>query len=213
MRIGHSTILEHVISRLKLVGVSEVAINLHHFPEQIIDYLNKHDNFGLKVHLSHEHTLLDTGGGLNKLSNIFHGERAFIVHNSDIYCTHDLTSLLDAHITKQAVATLGIMERASKRGIYFDSSHRLTGRTQEKSASPIDSTLYAFSGVSVCSSDIFNYMNSPFIDSRDAFSIIESFLAAARATGRVFGSIIPSNSWVDIGTPDRLTALQRELGS
>ena len=49
------------------------------------------------------------------------------------------------------------------------------------------------------------------MDSRDTFSIIETFLAAARATGGVFGSLIPSSGWVDIGTPERLDALQKEL--
>lgn len=206
MALGSGTILAHVVSRLKLVGVSEVVINLHHFPEQIIDYLSRHQNFGLRVHFSHEATLLNTGGGLKKVREIFMGEDAFFVHNSDIYCTHDLTSLLRDHRSRKATATLGVMQRSSTRGLYIDSSLHLTGWTEEKLPTPASSSVYAFSGISVCSDAIFSHM-----DARDTFSIIETFLAAARSTGRVFGSLIPSTGWVDIGTPERLSELQKEL--
>lgn len=203
---GTDTILAHVISRLKAVGVDEIVINLHHFPEQITSYLAQNRNFGLTVHLSHEPVLLNTGGGLKKVRNIFIGERAFLVHNADIYCTHDLSTIIDAHETTDAVATLGIMQRASKRGLYIDRTQHLTGWTEEQVPAPPESEIYAFSGISVCSDQIFSHM-----DSRDTFSIIESFLTAARATGRVFGSLIPSSGWVDIGTPERLLALQKQL--
>ena len=206
MPLGGGTILEHVISRLKVAGVTEVAINLHHLPEQITQYLTQQQNFGLTVHLSHEPALLNTGGGLKKLRDIFVGEDAFFVHNADIYCTHDLTSLVGDHRSLKAVATLGVMQRASKRGLYIDRSKRLTGWTEEETPKPTESDIYAFSGISVCSGQIFSYM-----DSRDTFSIIETFLAAARATERVFGSLIPSSGWVDIGTPERLEVLQKEL--
>lgn len=206
MPLGGGTILEHVISRLKVAGVTEVAINLHHLPEQITQYLTQQQNFGLTVHLSHEPALLNTGGGLKKVREVFTGEDAFLVHNADIYCTHGLTSLLSDHRSLKAVATLGVMQRASKRGLYIDRSKRLTGWTEEETLQPTESDIYAFSGISVCSSEIFSYM-----DSRDTFSIIETFLAAARATERVFGSLIPSSGWVDIGTPERLEVLQKEL--
>jgi len=206
MPLRSGTILEHVISRLKLAGVTEVAINLHHFPEQIIEYLSQHQNFGLTIHLSHEPILLNTGGGLKKVRDIFVEEDAFLVHNADIYCTHDLTSLLSDHYSLKAVATLGVMQRESKRGLYIDRSKRLTGWTEEEIPTPTESDIYAFSGISVCSGQIFSYM-----DSRDTFSIIETFLAAARATERVFGSLIPSSGWVDIGTPERLEVLQKEI--
>lgn len=211
MPIGNGTILEHVISQLSAVGVSELAINLHHFPEQIKNYLSSHNNFGLTVHFSYEQALLDTGGGLKQVHDIFQHEDAFFVHNSDIYCTHDLATLLTDHRQLQAVATLGIMKRSSSRGLYFDELNRLIGWTEAPDTSPPKASLHehpllAFSGISVCSNQIFSYMSSG-----DTFSIIESFLAAAQATGRVFGSPIPTSTWADIGTPERLSAVQEAL--
>jgi MurNAc alpha-1-phosphate uridylyltransferase len=209
---GARTILEHVITRLKAATVDEVVINLHHHPEQIIEYVSGHANFGVTVHYSHEPSLLDTGGGLKRVRSFFEGREPFFVHNSDIYCTHDLRALLSAHCATSAVATLGVMQRESKRGLYFNRDRQLTGWTGEQltthqAGMPADSSLFAFSGISVCSSEIFTFM-----DSRDTFSIIESFLVAARATGRVYGHTIPTTGWVDIGTPERLHALQRQLG-
>jgi NDP-sugar pyrophosphorylase family protein len=207
MALGSSTILEHVISQLKQVGVQEIVINLHHFPEQITNYLKQHSNFGLTVHLSHEPELLDTGGGLKQAKRYFEGERAFLVHNSDIYCTQSLAPILEAHKVRGSIATLGTMRRQSKRGLYFNSDSQLVGWTEESIAAPLDSALRAFSGISVCSSEIFNFM-----DSRFKFSIVESFLAASRATGRVHSAEIDPDKWVDIGTPEKLADLRAKLG-
>ncbi len=206
MPLGSSTILEHVISQLKRVGVQEIVINLHHFPDQITDYLKRHSNFGLTVHLSHEPELLDTGGGLKQAKRYFEGERAFLVHNSDIYCTESLAPLLEIHKAKDAVGTLGTMLRQSKRGLYFNTDSQLVGWTEEQIAAPLDSSLLAFSGISICSSEIFNFM-----DSRAKFSIVESFLSASRATGRVYSAEIDPTKWVDIGTPEKLAELRARL--
>lgn len=206
MPLGSSTILEHVISQLKRVGVQEIVINLHHFPEQIADYLERHSNFGLTVHLSHEPELLDTGGGLKQVKRYFEDETAFFIHNSDIHYTESLAPLLEIHKAKDGIGTLGTMRRQSKRGLYFNSDSQLVGWTEEQIAAPLDSSLLAFSGISVCSSEIFNFM-----DSRAKFSIVESFLSASRATGRVYSAEIDPTKWVDIGTPEKLAELRARL--
>jgi MurNAc alpha-1-phosphate uridylyltransferase len=206
MALGSSTILEHVISQLKQVGVREIVINLHHFPDQITDYLKRNSDFGLTVHLSHEPELLDTGGGLKQAKRYFEGETAFLVHNSDIYYTRNLSSLIERHKLKGAIATLGTMHRQSKRGLYFNTDSQLVGWTEEQISAPLDSSLLAFSGISVCSSEVFNFM-----DSRAKFSIVESFLSASRATGRVYSAQMDPTKWVDIGTPEKLSELRARL--
>lgn len=216
MPIGGSTILEHVINRLKAAGVVEIAINLHHFPEQITDYFKERRDFGLKVHFSYEATLLNTGGGLKKVRPIFQDEAAFLVHNADIYSTYDLAQLVDIHLRNSNIATLGIMQRRSSRGLFFNQNDQLTGwktpgvseESPQKKREELGSAdaSYAFSGISICSGEIFSYMPDS-----DSFSIIESYLAAARASGRVFGVQIPNTGWVDIGTPERLEGLRKSL--
>ena len=65
--IAGRPMLEHVILKLKASGFTEIVINIHHFGEQILDFLKANDNFGLTIHISDEREqLLDTGGGVRK---------------------------------------------------------------------------------------------------------------------------------------------------
>lgn len=207
MQAGGKTMLEHVIDHLKAVGVTEVAINLHHHPEQIRQLVAQKNSFGLRIVFSEEQELLNTGGGLKNLRSFFEEEERFIVHNSDVYCTHSLALLLDAHRNRRALATLAVMKRSSKRGLFFDSEMRLVGWTEEKMPVPDTMQLRAFSGISVCSGEIFQFM-----DERPSFSILEPLLRASRATHRVFGDEIGASTWIDVGTPEQLAVLQKRLG-
>ena len=65
--VAGKPMLERVILRLKEAGFNEITVNIHHFGEQIIDFLRAHDNFGTEIHISDERgMLLDTGGGIKK---------------------------------------------------------------------------------------------------------------------------------------------------
>lgn len=206
MQAGGKTMLEHVIDKLKQVGVTEVAINLHHHQDQVKQFVQERGYFGLKVVFSEEPDLLDTGGGVKKVRAFLEGEERFIVHNADVFCTHNLASLVDAHRNRNALAILAVMKRTSKRGLFFDNEMRLVGWTGESLPPPADAHLWAFGGISVCSGEIFQHM-----DERAAFSIIEPLLAASRSTNRVFGVEIDSSEWIDIGTPEQLQILQKRL--
>ena len=89
--------LEHVILKLKASGFTEIVINIHHFGEQILDFLKANDNFGLTIHISDEREqLLDTGGGVRKACTFFeHSDEPFLVHNVDILSDVDLKELYD----------------------------------------------------------------------------------------------------------------------
>jgi MurNAc alpha-1-phosphate uridylyltransferase len=206
MQIGGVTMLERVVSRLKDAGVSSVAINVHHHAEKVIQLVESRLHFGIEVTFSHEQALLDTGGGLKKLRSFFEGEDAFFIHNADIYCTTDLTRLMRAHRERQAVATLLVMERSDPRGLYFEHDHRLVGWTGEQHAVAPSARLLPFCGISVASGMLFKSMGS-----EEAFSIVPTFLRAARTTSRVFAQPLEASAeWVDIGTPEELSALQRK---
>jgi NDP-sugar pyrophosphorylase family protein len=66
VEVGGRTLLEIALSRLHSFGILDVIVNTHHFSERIVDCLRAHDNFGMRVEISHEEVLLDTGGGLKK---------------------------------------------------------------------------------------------------------------------------------------------------
>ena len=133
VEVAGRTLLEITLSRLSSFGVRDVIINVHHFPEMILDYLKARDNFGLHIEISREEQLLDTGGGLKKASWFFlqdsaHSDEPFILHNVDVISTIDLRRMLEFHIKKQALATLAVQHRKSSRQLLFDADLRLCGR-------------------------------------------------------------------------------------
>ena len=71
--VAGRTLLELTIERLRTFGVREVIVNVHHFAEQIDEYLRANGNFGMRIEISRERELLDTGGGLKKAAWFFRG--------------------------------------------------------------------------------------------------------------------------------------------
>ena len=122
--VAGKPILEHVIGKLKSSGFDEVVINVHHFADQIIDFLKAKDNFGIKIWISDEtDELLDTGGGIQKAAPYF--DEPFLVHNADILSNVDLKALYDFHRTSGNDATLLVSPRKTVRYLLFDEKNRL----------------------------------------------------------------------------------------
>src|SRR5713226_6406846 len=71
VEINGRTLLEITLARLRSFGVREVIINVHHFADMIVEYMKANDNFGMRIEVSREEALLDTGGGLKKVAWFF----------------------------------------------------------------------------------------------------------------------------------------------
>ena len=71
VEVAGRTMLEITLSRLRAFGIREVIVNVHHFAEMVIDYLKANNNFGMRIEVSREEVLLDTGGGLKKAAYFF----------------------------------------------------------------------------------------------------------------------------------------------
>ena len=205
--------LEHRILALRDAGVRQIAVNVHHFGEQIIDYLATHD-FGIEVLVSDERSLLlDTGGAVRQALPLFADREApLLIHNVDIFSTADLTAFCAAHQSDTADASLLVSERPSTRQLLFDDQWHLVGwlnRTTGQIKSPLeairaghieDCVQRAFAGIHIFSptlaDDIARWP--------DVFSIIDYYLAAA-ATFDIRGIPAPADfRLVDAGKPDAL---------
>src|SRR3984957_12302474 len=109
---GH-TLLEITLRRLNKFGIRDVIVNAHHFADLVVDYLKKSDNFEMRVEISREEVLLDTGGGLKKAAWFFledpsHSDEPFILHNVDVLSTIDIERMVQSHRENQALATLAV---------------------------------------------------------------------------------------------------------
>jgi mannose-1-phosphate guanylyltransferase len=141
VEIAARTLLEITLSRLRAFGISEVIINVHHFADMILDYLKAHDNFGLRIEVSREEVLLDTGGGLKKAAWFFledssHLDEPFLLHNVDVISTIDLRRMVQFHIGHQALATLAVQARETSRYLLFNDQLQLCGRRAGRNGKP-----------------------------------------------------------------------------
>ena len=214
MQAGGKTLLEHTVERLKRAGVTAVVINLHHLAEAIKEFVRRQGNFGIEVAFSEERELLDTGGGLKKAAAFFSGESEFILHNADVYTEVELSRVVQFHASKKALATLVVMERPSSRRLLFASNGDLIGHENSSSGKRVlvrdESSLrsFAFSGIHILSTDLFRFMQGQ----GDKFSIIDTFLDAAKQGARIQGWSLGKEFWIDIGSEEKLKALRKRLG-
>ena len=211
---GH-TLLEITIARLKQFGVREVIVNTHHFAEMMIEYLRARNNFDIRVEISQEDVLLDTGGGLKKAGWFFledGSDAPFIVHNVDVISTIDLHAMLDAHQQKHALATLAVQERETSRYLLFDEQMQLCGRRMVKEQK-IEIVMpaqkpkeLAFTGIHVISPRLL-----PMISEEGVFSVIESYLRLAGQGKKISGYQADAAYWRDLGKPENIAAAAEDL--
>src|SRR5664279_3061794 len=99
VEIEGRTLLEITLTRLREFGVREVIVNVHHFADMVVEYLKAKQNFGMRIEVSREDVLLDTGGGLKKAAWFFledpkRLDEPFILHNVDVLSTMNLRSMV-----------------------------------------------------------------------------------------------------------------------
>ena len=173
-------LLGHVMEKLQGCGMADYVINIHHFGEQIINYLQQNWS-GVPVAISDERAaLLETGGAIKKARSIL-GSESFLIHNVDILSNANLAQFAAEHTNKKAAATLLVSNRKSSKYLLFDKDMRLKAWTNTQTGeikspySDIDiSTLtpYAFGGIHCFSPLLFDEMDTY----PDKFSIIDFYL-------------------------------------
>ena len=204
--------LEHVILKLKASGFTEIVINIHHFGEQIIDFLKTNNDFGLTIHISDERDrLLDTGGGIRKARLFFENSgEPFLVHNVDILSDMNLKELYDSHMQSGSVATLLASRRTTSRYLLFNTERKLRGWINKDTGQVkpegfhYDESLYreyAFSGIHVFSPAVFRLMEAPRWEGK--FSIMDFYLATCGQTD-YSGYLAEKLELIDIGKPETL---------
>lgn len=218
VEVGGVAMLERVIRRLVEAGADKIVVNVHHFPDMVIDWLAARD-FGVEIVVSDEREcLLDTGGGILKARPLLDGDEPFIVHNADILTDLDLRAMVDAHHRADAVATLLVAPRQSSRYLLFDDAMTLSGWTNVKTGEvrpagivPDRLSPLAFGGVHVISPAIFPLLEEYARSEGDKFSITPFYVDICRRA--VVKGYLPATPyrWYDIGSPAKLAACESDL--
>jgi NDP-sugar pyrophosphorylase family protein len=207
------TLLEITLGRLRDFGVREVIVNVHHFADMVVEYLKANDNFGMKIEISREDELLDTGGGLKKAAHFFLEDSSgepFLVHNVDVLSSIDLDEMVKFHCAREALATLAVMQRESSRQLLFDEDLQLCGRRVAEDAceEAVEERMQvlAFAGVHVISPRIFEKMHE-----ERAFPIIPVYLRLAAEGEKILAYRADGRYWRDLGTPASLKQAREDM--
>ena len=202
-------LLEHVIENLKDAGFNEIIINIHHFGEQIIEFVGSKNNFNIRIELSDERKkLLDTGGAIKKAQWFFGENEPILIHNSDILSRVDISDVYNCHIRNNALATLVVSSRDTFRYLLFDKNDNLGGWTNERTReikspypnfNPLAHQKLAFSGIHIISANAIQYMKS----FPDKFSIIDFYLSICDKLS-IQAYLTSEDSMIDVGKLDAL---------
>jgi NDP-sugar pyrophosphorylase family protein len=223
--LAGKTLLQWQIEKLKAAGITDIVVNVHHFPDMIINYLKENDNFGCNIQVSDERDmLLETGGGLRKAEVLLgSGVQEFrssgegiLICNVDILSNIDIPTLLQAY-TPEEMGVVVVSPRETQRYLLFDDDHRLCGWTNiatgelrgpiAHSPSPIanhPTHPLAFSGMQVLSPRIFEHMEEVVKVKGEKFSLIDLYLSIAQKD--ILRAYIPENyRMMDVGKINQLS--------
>lgn len=214
--INGKPMLEHVILKLKDAGFNQIAINIHHLGEQIIDFLQANNNFGIEIFVSDERDyLLDTGGGIKHAESFLQGDEPFLIHNADILSNIDLRKLYEHHLGTNPLATLLVSKRKTSRYLLFDKENKLCGWRNRETGEvksfypyfePNQYKEFAFSGIHVLSPKIFDWME----EWTGKFSIINFYLSICAKTN-IHAYDAENLRLLDIGKPESLALAEQWL--
>lgn len=169
-------LLQWQVEKLRDAGITDIIVNVHHFPDMIIDAVRANKGWGCNITVSDERDLLlDTGGGLKKALTPYTLHRTPILAcNVDILSNIDLRALVRAY-EQAGVSQLVVSERDTQRYLCFDVDNRLCGWTNVKTGElkGKDGRHLAFSGCQILSPEALALLKDM---PQDKFSLIDFYL-------------------------------------
>ncbi|MBA5628513.1 nucleotidyltransferase family protein [Moheibacter lacus] len=206
--VNGKPLLERNIEYLKEFGVNEFVINVHHFADQIKDFLVSKNNFGVEIHISDESDeVLETGGGLVKAKNLL-GNEPFLVMNVDILTDLNIEEMIQFHLRNKPLVTMAVSDRNSSRKLLFEKDLELKGWRNLNSGESIivsDNPLreLAFSGIHIIDPKLFKQMPES-----GKFSIMTTYMELMKEE-KILGFDHSGGILIDVGRPESVLEAER----
>jgi len=208
--VNGKSLLQRNIEYLQQYGIRNVVVNIHHFPQQIIDAIDTNNGWGSNVVISDERDeVLETGGGLVKARSLLDNGQPFLSLNVDILTDLNLDKLMAFHQQHQPLVSFGVTNRKSSRVLLFDTGNRLCGwknlQTGEHKI-PVSREILiekAYSCVVIYQPEIFSL-----IKQKGKFSIMDSYLDLA-ANHIILGYDHSGDNLVDVGKPEAVAVAEK----
>lgn len=200
VRYQGRTLLDNALDKLFSAGVENVVVNIHHFPDMMLDALRAHPE-SRRIRISDERAYLrDTAGGLKFAEPFWDNSDLLLLYNVDILSNIDLQKLLEYHVEQKADATLAVRNRSTARYFLFEKeSRRLCGWRNVKTGEQIgncvldDADMLAFSGIHVLNTDFAR--NIPSVEK----SSVTGFYLSSADRHRILGYVHDEDEWRDVG--------------
>jgi len=199
--------IENVITRLKSFGINEFYINTHHFAGKMEEYFSarKGDE---QITLIHEKEILGTGGAIKNAAKFLPQKGNFIIYNTDVHSDAEINELMAFHTGKNALVTLCVQNRDTKRYLLFDEEGRLVGKAENGSDKIYIEDIGAarkivrknFCGIHAVNSRIFSDLKPE----NESFDVIAFYMKMVNKGEKIYSFDISQKFWKDLGTPNSL---------
>jgi N-acetyl-alpha-D-muramate 1-phosphate uridylyltransferase len=202
--VNGKSLLQRNIEYLQKYDITDVVVNVHHFPEQVIDVIEKNDGWGSTVTISDEtDELLDTGGGLLKAKHLLFRD-SILALNVDILTDINIKHFLAHHQQENSIITVAVSDRNTSRYLLFNKYNRLIGwrnKTTDETRIVIEAKDIfekAYSGMAIFQPEALDL-----ISLRGKFSLIEAYLQLAPAN-KIAAYDHTGERWIDVGKPENV---------
>lgn len=202
-------LLERNIKYLQSFGINDFVINIHHFGNQIVDFLKEKNNFDAEIQISDESKeLLETGGGLIFAKRFLENEEDFLIMNADILTNLDIQDFIKFHQFRKEMVTLAVSDRQSSRKLLFDNNQILKGwkniQTGEQRLAEFNKDFkeLAFSGIHCVKGEFIKQ-----IKRSGKFSIMEEYLDLMKTIN--IGGYVHNADLVDVGKPEAIAEAEK----
>lgn len=207
--VNNIPLLERNIRYLQSFGINDFIINIHHFGEQILNFLKENNNFGAQIQVSDERQeLLETGGALLFAKEYLQDEENILIMNVDILTDLNISDFLDFHLKSKNLATLAVSERESSRKLLFNQEMTLQGWQNEKTGEEIFGNTnknlipFAFSGIHCINTHLLKIMKRT-----GKFSIMEEYLDLMKDYN--LRGYLHTAQLIDVGKPEAVTEAEK----
>ncbi len=213
VEIAGKTLLQRNIENLIQNGFRTIVVNIHHFGDQVIRFLDTHP-FEADIFISDERgALMDTGGGIIQALPFFHDTPAVLVHNVDILSDIPLRDYYQRFKASDDDAWLLTQDRATTRKLLFDTQNLLIGWKQLQESQykwvkePTENYKeLAFNGIHIFKPALF--ASCPY----QRYSIIDLYLQAAK-NHPIRSVEIHPGFWFDIGKIEQFQSINDYFSS
>lgn len=199
LEVGGKPLLQYHLEALQVAGVENVIINLAYLGDKIRAFVGDGSRFGLQVEYSVEPEPLETGGALLQALPLL-GTESFLLINGDVWSEFSLASLIHRKLLPSQLGHLVLVPNPD-----FHPAGDFALADNGFLINDINTDRYTFAGISLLSPEIIR----SYPDARDKFPLGEVLrygINQKKLTGEVF-----AGRWSDVGTPERLLALQEIL--